>query len=144
VFRQLRPRIDQASQVRRQFGPVCATSVQPQPLFGYNFLDCFTLRLDVLGLSIRWLRVRVPSPSLNRSSRRPRTCGYCRFRVERYTHQPQQKPINFEVLLAIPPLFPAVQQEASEAAPRTSALARQRCGMAFAIHFRSGSGSASR
>jgi len=31
-------------------------------------------------LSIRWLRVRVPSPSLNRSGRKQRVCGHCRFR----------------------------------------------------------------
>ena len=30
-------------------------------------------------LSIRGLRVRVPSASLNRSSRKIKTCGYCRF-----------------------------------------------------------------
>jgi len=33
------------------------------------------------GLSIRWLRVRVPSPSLNRSSRKSRTYGYGCFKT---------------------------------------------------------------
>jgi hypothetical protein len=33
----------------------------------------------VFGMSIRWLRVRVSSSSLNRSSHKIRTCGYRRF-----------------------------------------------------------------
>jgi hypothetical protein len=63
---QARPGFDQTGQVWWQFGPICATSVQPQAFFGCNILVRFSLRLDVLGLSIRWLRVRVPSPSLKR------------------------------------------------------------------------------
>jgi hypothetical protein len=35
------------------------------------------------GLSIRGLRVRIPSASLNGSSRKQMTCGYCRFQKTR-------------------------------------------------------------
>jgi hypothetical protein len=42
----------------------CATSVQPTLQSGHNLLRCRLLRRDVSGLSIRSLRVRVPSSSL--------------------------------------------------------------------------------
>ena len=43
----------------------------------HEALDTWAMK-ELIG----WLRVRVPSPSLNRSSRRSRTCGYSRFRRE--------------------------------------------------------------
>jgi hypothetical protein len=53
--------------------------VQPHLRFGCKRQGVIVLQPEVLGLSIRWLRVRVPSPSLNRSSRKIKTCGYSHF-----------------------------------------------------------------
>jgi hypothetical protein len=43
-------------------------------------------RRELPVLSIRGLRVRIPSASLNGSSRKRRTCGYCRFPIMRTPH----------------------------------------------------------
>src|SRR4051812_41752985 len=54
---QVRPSVDEAGQLSRQFGPVCATSVQPGCGGRRKYLRLIALQRDVLGRFIRLWRM---------------------------------------------------------------------------------------